>query len=44
MINKIQKYLLLNYPTLWNIKLFPMLLILLGVHMFFGFIGYLARI
>lgn len=42
MINKIQKYLLLNYPTLWNIKLFPMLLILLGVHMFFGFIGYLA--
>lgn len=42
MINKIQKYLLLNYPTLWNIKLFPMLLILAGVHLFFGFIGYLA--
>jgi len=42
MINKIQKYLLLHYPTLWNIKLFPMLLILIGVHALFGLIGYIS--
>lgn len=40
MIKKVQQYLLLNYPTLWNIKLFPMLLILAGVNILFGFIGY----
>lgn len=42
MIKKIQKYLLLHYPTLWNIKLVPMLLILLVAHIIFFAIGYLA--
>lgn len=42
MIKKIQKYLLLHYPTIWNIKLIPMVLILLGVHLVFFTIGYFA--
>jgi len=42
MIKKIQKYLLLHYPTVWNIRLIPMLLILLGVHLIFFGIGYLV--
>lgn len=42
MIKKIQKYLLLHFPTVWNIRLIPMLLILLGVHLVFFSIGYFA--
>lgn len=42
MINKIQKYLLLHYPAVWNIRLVPMLLILLATHLIFFGIGYLA--
>lgn len=38
MIKKIQKYLLLNYPLAWNIKIFPILLIaLLGNILTFTF-------
>lgn len=40
MINKIQKYLLTHYPSLWNIRLVPMLLIILGFHVFFFLVGY----
>lgn len=42
MIKKIQQYLLLNYPTLWNIRLVPMLLILLITHLVIFGIGYLV--
>lgn len=42
MINKIQKYLLLNHPMLWNIRLVPMALILLGAHIIFFSIGYFS--
>ncbi|NDV78297.1 hypothetical protein [Dysgonomonas sp. 511] len=42
MINKIQKYLLLHYPMLWNIRLAPMLLILLATHLVFFVIGYVT--
>ncbi|MDH6308524.1 hypothetical protein M2451_000835 [Dysgonomonas sp. PFB1-18] len=42
MINKIQKYLLLHYPILWNTRIVPMLLILTGVHIIFFAIGYLS--
>lgn len=42
MIKKIQKYLLLNYPILWNIRIIPMLLILLAAHLIFFIIGYIS--
>ena len=42
MIKKIQKYLLLNYPILWNIRIVPMLLILLATHLIFFAIGYIS--
>jgi len=40
MIKRTQKYLLLHYPALWNIRIVPMLLILIGVHLIFFGIGY----
>lgn len=42
MINKIQQYLRLHHSIIWNIRLVPMLLILLGVHLFFFMISYLS--
>lgn len=42
MIKKIQQYILTHYPTLWNIRLLPMLLIMLGVHLFFYLVGYFS--
>ncbi|MBB4037243.1 hypothetical protein GGR21_003160 [Dysgonomonas hofstadii] len=42
MIKKIQKYLLLHLPTLWNIRIVPMLLILVAVNAIFFGIGYLS--
>lgn len=42
MIKKIQQYLLLHFPTIWNIKLVPVLLILLCAHIIFAGIGYIA--
>ena len=40
MIKKIQKHLLLNNPLLWNIRIIPLLLIILLVHLLFFGIGY----
>ena len=42
MIKKIQKHLLLNSPLLWNMRIIPMLFILLFVHLLFFGIGYLT--
>ena len=42
MIKKIQKYLLLHYPVIWNIRLIPMLLILIAIHLLFFGIGYIS--
>lgn len=42
MIKKIQKHLLLNHPILWNIRIVPMLLILLAAHLIFFVIGYIS--
>ncbi len=42
MTNKIQKYLLSNYPSIWNIKIVPMISILLSLHLLFGGIGYIC--
>jgi len=42
MIKKIQKYLLLHYPLLWNIRIVPMLLILAAIHIIFFSIGYIS--
>ncbi|WP_165044736.1 hypothetical protein [Dysgonomonas sp. ZJ709] len=42
MIKNIQKYLLLHYPIIWNIRLIPMLLILIAIHIIFFAIGYVA--
>lgn len=42
MIKNIQKYLLTHHPIIWNTKLIPMLIVLLGVHLVFFGIGYIA--
>jgi hypothetical protein len=42
MIKKIQKELLLNYPILWNIRIVPVILALMGIHLLFFGIGYAA--
>lgn len=42
MIKKIQQYLLLHHPVIWNIRLVPMLLILFAVHVIFFAIGYFS--
>jgi len=42
MIKKIQKYLLLHLPTLWNIRIVPMILILIAVNAIFFGIGYIS--
>ena len=42
MINKIQKYLLLHFPTVWNIRIVPVLLIAAAIHLFFFGITYLS--
>lgn len=39
-MNKIQQFLLTNYPTIWNVKLFPILLLLILVHLLMVFIGF----
>lgn len=39
-MEKIQHYLLTHYPTIWNVKLIPMLVILFFAHLLFGLIGY----
>ncbi|NDV68233.1 YfhO family protein [Dysgonomonas sp. 25] len=40
MINKIQRYLLENYPLLWNIRLFPVMLIIVVANVMFFLFGY----
>ncbi|WP_108822686.1 hypothetical protein [Dysgonomonas sp. Marseille-P4361] len=40
MIKKIQNYLLTHHPIIWNIKLIPMILVLLGIHAIFFTIGF----
>lgn len=42
MIKKTQKYLLINYPILWNIRIVPMIMVLLIIHLIFFGIGYLS--
>lgn len=42
MIKKIQKYLLTHHPIIWNTKLIPMLIVLLGIHLIFFGVGYIA--
>jgi len=40
MFKKIQNYLLLNYPLLWNIRVVPATVIMLLIHLLFFGIGY----
>lgn len=40
MIKKIQQYILIRYPLLWNIRLIPMLLIIAIINLIFFFISY----
>jgi len=42
MFTKIQKYLLLNYPLLWNLRIVPVLICTLLINLFFYGAGYLA--
>lgn len=42
MFKKTQKYLLLNYPLLWNIKILPIGLTILGLNLLFFFFGYIS--
>lgn len=42
-MEKIQHYLLTHYPTIWNVKLIPMLVILFFAHLLFGLIGYASE-
>ncbi|EGK01615.1 hypothetical protein [Dysgonomonas gadei] len=42
MTKNIQKYLLLHYPNIWNIRIVPMLFIMVVVHLIFFGIGYLS--
>lgn len=42
MIKRIQKYLLSNHPILWNVRLVPMLFVLLAIHLVIFGIGYLS--
>ncbi|MBK5721798.1 hypothetical protein JGH11_13035 [Dysgonomonas sp. Marseille-P4677] len=41
MIKRIQTYILLHYPTLWNLRLVPMLLILSAIHLIVFSISYI---
>jgi len=40
MLNNIQKYFLLNYPLLWNIRIVPILLGSILINLFFFFVGH----
>jgi hypothetical protein len=42
MFKKIQKYLLLNYPILWNTKVVPVGLIVIGCNILFFFSGFIS--
>ena len=42
MIKKIQQYMLVHYPLIWNIRLVPMLLILIGIHLLIFGISYFS--
>lgn len=42
MIKKIQNYLLVHHPILWNVKLVPMILVLLAIHTVFFIIGFVS--
>lgn len=42
MFTKIQKYLLLNHPLLWNTNVAPVSFILLAFHLIFFLIGYIS--
>lgn len=42
MIKKIQQYLLLHYPRVWNTRLIPMLIILTLVHLLVWGLGYIV--
>lgn len=39
-MNKIQSYLVANYPTTWNMRLVPMLILVFFANLIFGLIGY----
>lgn len=41
-LNKIQHYLLLNHPLIWNIRLVPMLLLGIGINLLLFCIGYIT--
>lgn len=41
MLKNIQKYLLTHYPLVWNIRLLPMAIILVSLHLLLFLIGYL---
>lgn len=43
MIKNFQKYLLLNHPLLWNIKIVPVLMCTILINLFFFLIGYLSK-
>lgn len=40
-MNKIQRFLIANYPTVWNVKLVPMLFLFIIMYFLFGLLGYL---
>lgn len=42
MFKKIQNYLLINYPLLWNIKIVPMASFLIVFNIIFFFLGYVS--
>ena len=42
MIKNLQKYLLLNYPLLWNLKIIPALICTVLINIFFFFLGYIT--
>ncbi|WP_128330455.1 hypothetical protein [Apibacter sp. HY039] len=42
MFKKIQKKLLLNYPLLWNIKVIPMVITIVGFNVLYFFLGFIS--
>jgi len=44
MIKKLNSYLLVNYPIIWNTKVIPMLLVAAIIHVCFYLMGYLSYI
>ena len=42
MIKKIQQYLLTNHPIIWNIKLVPMVLLIIAIQIIFFTFGYIS--